>query len=25
VGLAGSTTAPGKNSDGFDLGLKHSF
>ena len=25
VGLAGSTTAAGKSSDGFDLGLKHSF
>ena len=25
VGLNGSSTATGKNSDGFDLGLKHSF
>ncbi|MBK6005881.1 porin [Ramlibacter ginsenosidimutans] len=25
VGLNGSLTGPGKNSDGFDLGLKHSF
>ena len=25
VGLNGSTTEPGKNSDGVDIGLKHSF
>lgn len=25
VGLNGSSTAPGSNSDGFDIGLKHSF
>ena len=25
VGLNGSSTATGKNSDGFDLGLKHTF
>ena len=25
VGLNGSTTAAGRNSDGFDIGLKHSF
>ena len=25
VGLGGSTTAAGRNSDGFDIGLKHSF